>query len=282
MMKRLLFGLTTVALLAAPFGSARAFLVLSAVQDQTAYGFGTVQTLMSLQAQAQNQTEQGCRAWQPAGNDPVLGAFQNDFLSGPTPWQGNVVNGGNFCAEGSANDVPPGTPKTALPTLGDASITSTAEIGVLFNSNQISDAGITLNALVLSFYTATGDVIFSATLAPNFCSTAAICSGSNTFAFTEQGQGSAGFLFILDAAQQAALLAAMGGTFNPNIFVGASASAGCAGTTANCKEASDGAESISLIRTATTTTVPEPSSAALVATGLIGLARFARRRRRQS
>ena len=51
MMKKLLFRVAVAALVAAPFASARANLILAPSQESTAFGFGTVTTLFTLQAQ---------------------------------------------------------------------------------------------------------------------------------------------------------------------------------------------------------------------------------------
>jgi hypothetical protein len=94
--------------------------------------------------------------------------------------------------------------------------------------------------------------------------------------------GTESFLFVLDAAQQALLAAAMSAnTVNfTNTFVGVSAVAGCTGSEIqdNCMEATAGPERFALVRANSTTIVPEPGTAGLLATGLVGLAGFIRRR----
>ena len=280
MKKTRVLGLSAVALLAIPIGTARADLILSAQQLNSGQGFGAVETIFTLQVTGGNQTlgtqiEQGCYAF---------GDIKGAYSGADNNFAGSTVNLGNLCAENAGNQVASGSPKNKLPSFGDVAITNVNQIGLLINLNQISDAGITLNDANLSFYTASGDVIFNATLPDGWCTIASLCSGGDTFLSSIQGQGGNGQLFVLNAAQQAALsaaIAASGQAFS-SILVGAGGNFGCAGTqTANCKEANDGAESFQLANITTVVTTPEPSTAALMVTGLLGMVGVVRRRRRQ-
>ena len=280
-MKKLTVRLFAAALLAIPFGTARADLVLSALELNSGQGFGAVFTIFTLQVTG-NPTlhpdglEDGCYSF---GN--LKGAFQ----AGDNNPAGAGVNVGNYCADGvEPNEVASGSPKNALPSFGDVGITSVNDVGLLVNLNQVSNQGITINDLVLSFYTASGDVIFNATLPNGWCTIATLCSGVDTFLSTINGQGGNGQLFVLDAAQRAGLAAAItaSGQAFSSILVGSSADFGCvtAPQTANCKAANDGAESLQLANIGSgIVTVPEPTTTALVATGLLGLFGVARRRR---
>jgi hypothetical protein len=275
MTKNLALRLSAVALLAIPFGTARASLILSTQILQNGQGFGAVETIFTLQVTGGNQTlgtqiEQGCFAF-----PNTKGAFNP------------AENPGNMCTENAGNQVANGSPKNALPSLGDINITTAAQItsgqiGLLFNMNQVSTAGLTITGMNLSFYTAAGVSIFNAILPTvGWCNIAALCSGGETFLNSIPGQGGNGQLFVLDAAQRAALITAIGANPVSSILVGAGGIMGCAGTqTANCKEANDGAESFQLANTGIVVT-PEPSTAALMATGLLGMVGVVRRRRRQ-
>jgi hypothetical protein len=280
MTKHLALKLSAVALLAIP-GTARADLVLSTLQLNSGQGFGAVATIFTLQVTGGNQTlgtqiEQGCYAF---------GDLKGAYSATDNNFAGATVNAGNHCVENAANQVASGSPKNALYSFGDLSITNVNQVGLLLNLNQISDAGITVNDMVLSFYTSAGDVIFTTVLPNGWCTNGTLCSGVDTFLSSVQGQGGNGYLFVLDAAQQAALAAAItgsGAAFS-SILVGAGANLGCAGTqTANCKEANDGAESLQLANLETVVTIPEPSTALLMGTGLLAMVGLARWRRRQT
>ena len=279
-MKNLALRLSAVALLAVPLGTARADLVLRTLTLQSGQGVGATTTILTVSG-GNAGNEQGCFAF---GGTGVAGAYSN----GDNNLAGTTVNQGNLCTEGAANDLdnPLGPPKNQVVTLGSLGITNTSQVGLVLNLNQVSNTGMTINDMNLSFYTAGGDVIFNATLPDNWCTIASLCSGLNTFLASVPGQGGNGYVFVLNAAQQAGLAAAIAAsnTSFANILVGSGANFGCVATQgADCKVATTGAESIQLAQiTGGQSTVPEPSTTALMATGLIGLVGVARRRRRKS
>jgi hypothetical protein len=269
MLKKLASWTGAIAVLAIPVGSARADLVLTNFTASGGNGFGAVTTIMTWQRVGNSQSptgiEQGCNSFSSTNTFGAFDPSQTDF-----------------CLEGAANDVPNGTPKTALPSLSSLGITNTSQIGALFNINQSNPtSGITINDLALTFYTSTGTPIFTATLPSDWCNLgSSFCSGPNTFATFANGQGQAGYAFALTSGQQAALLAAMGGTFNGSVVVGVGGNFGCSGTAGtDCKVADAGAESLQLANLNTPITTPEPSTVMLTASGLIGLVGIGRRRR---
>src|SRR5215212_165244 len=101
MAKKLVRGLSVLALIAAPFATARADLVLVQLDANTGQGFGNANTIFTLQVTGGNQTlgtqvEQGCYAF-----GDVTGAFN----VGDNSVAGTGTNIGNLCTENGANQV---------------------------------------------------------------------------------------------------------------------------------------------------------------------------------
>ena len=174
---------------------------------------------------------------------------------------GNVITG----------DALTGASQTHTRTLGELGVTSASTLRVVFNALEPGNAeanGITLEHLMLNIYSPTGTLLFS--------------SGDITpvtFSSTFTGTGNAGFVFGLDAAQQAAAAAAFGAGFQNNV-VTLSAAAGCGvEAPAGCLGATGGFETFFVANAAAVAAVPEPSTYALMVAGLAAMGLTLLRRR---
>jgi len=167
---------------------------------------------------------------------------------------------------GSSADVSTGTSQTStqpLSAIGTGGIDAT-NFGVVFNADQSAGGGITLTSLNVAFYNSAGTLLFQS--GPVSCTAAGLTNCA--FASTVHGIGGAGYLFKLDAAQQAAATAA--GVFSTQTTI--------VGLSASVSGNSGGGETFFLARVPGISTVPEPTSMLLMGAGLIGLA-FARKNR---
>jgi hypothetical protein len=98
----------------------------------------------------------------------------------------------------------------------------------------------------------------------------------------QPGNGNDAFTFVLDATEQAAWNTLITGVSLGQLFIGLSASAGCAGTVSQtCQVSNDGPESfIAIAQKGSPLFVPLPGAIWLFASGLAGLVTLSRRKRK--
>lgn len=177
------------------FGS----LVLSSPNPVSGSGLGTVSTLLTVQSNGAAQTtETGCVGSTSAAIGATFGAS-------------------GVCT-GSSGDVKTGNGQIGPQTLASGGVTSASTFAVVFNADQPAQGPITLTQLTASFYSPTGTFLYS-TSGFSCPGLAVSCTFPSTFA----GIGNSGFVFVLDAAQQAAATAA-GAFSSTSNLVGLSAS----------------------------------------------------------
>jgi hypothetical protein len=239
---------TTVALAAVAtigVGTAQANLVLVGPVTLGGTGLGSVNTVLTLSSFASNTTEQGC----------VGTASGTDFI-------GSTASGA--CVSGTSTDVKTGASQTQTRTLSEAGITSGTTFAILFNAAEPGNAsGISMESLSATFYGANGSTF-----------TASYAGAPHDFTSTQSGTGNTGFEFTLDAAQAASVQSLIAANGTSGVRVGLSTGLGATDA------ATGGNETFFIFNSATTPTLtPEPSTTALLATGLIGLVGFVRRRR---
>jgi hypothetical protein len=229
--------------------TASANLVLGSQVANTGQGFGAQPRLLTLQATGGGTTESV--AVTPNGATPVLGAG----IADATVFMGNTVTN----AGGTGDVNPVDSSKYNVPTLAELGWTSGADVRLLFNASETgSDPGVNVLDVTLKFYSSTGAFITA-------------IDGSFNLADSTLGNGMAGYLVFVDAAQQTFL--------NNTVFQGAFGADRIA-LEATIAGVADGPESFNAI--GITTAIPEPETYAMMLSGLGLLAFIGRRRSRKN
>ena len=211
----------------AAFGS----LVLSSTVAVSGTGFGTVATLLSIQAQS---IETGCVS--------------------PTNIGDAFVQGAPGICTGTGADVKTGASQTQVQPLSAGGVTSAANFAIVFNANQSAGGPITITNLQVTFYTPSGGFLYQ--------TSGFSCPGvpSCDFLNSQSGTGSSGFPFNLDATQQSQATAAGVFTNTANLV----------GIAASFSNSNGGAETLYLTTFVPAPTgVPEPRSFVLALSGAL-------------
>jgi len=242
MNKKLKFSLLAASLMAIS-GGANASLVLSGQTDLTGQGFGNAPRLLTEQAHAANTTESG-----------AMGILNGQIIDLQPGISDSLVHDGNGVTNAGGDLANPLTDnqKFGIPTLGELGWTSGAHVNLLFNATEPSGDGVTINDVTLKFYN--GNTVVGA------------IDGNFSLANTIVGNGQAGFLLTVDAAERTWL--------NQNIFALPGSSNFRIALESTISGVAGGPESFSAI----TQAVPEPQTYAMMLAGL-GLLGFARIRR---
>ena len=159
---------------------------------------------------------------------------------------------------GTGPDVVAGAPHTQLVSAGTLGVTDASQIRIIFNGNETGGGlSVDITTLVLTIYNSDGSVQFSS---------GAFGATTGDIANVQQGTGSAGFVFKLDAAQAAA--------------AGALTSTDLVGLAATVNLTDDGPDNFFVANAGGTQTVPEPATLLLVGAGLAGIGFYSRRHRK--
>jgi len=244
-------------------GMASASLIFDSTVMLSAQGFGTAPRDLTVKGGGMMATtESGCVGVNNMGNI-TIGPSSCTLETNPLFFMPNGVQ------PTGGSETPPldDNQKFGIPSLASLGITAgeANDIGILFNGTEPAGNRANVTDITLNFFSPTG-VLLGA------------IDGSFDFLNSFQGNGSAGFVFVVDAAQQPfvnAIIAA-----NPNALLALNAS---------LTNVDAGPDSFRLVNldTAPRCTVdcgpqqiPEPGSLALLGLGALGLLALRRKQRK--
>jgi hypothetical protein len=220
---------------------------LNQIVDVNGQGFGNAPRLLTIQAQGNNTTESG-----------VIGILNGAIatvpqVSGATSAQ--VFMGNNVTNVGGDEVNPLAGNKFNIPTLSSLNWTNASNVVLLFNATEPGGNSLNITDVTLKFYS--GNTLIAA------------IDGSQAFANTPAiGNGNAGFLFGVDAQQQAFL--------NTNVFSQPGSGNFRIALESTITGVHGGPESFSAV---VASAVPEPATWGMMLLGFVGLG-FAFRRSR--
>ncbi len=217
--------------------AANANLVLNGEFSTGAQGFGNAPRLLTIQGQGNSTTESG-----------AIGIVGGNIVA-LTPGIANAsVFSGNGVTNAGGDTVSPlsDNQKFGIPTLGSLNWTSGANVNLLFNAAEPGGDGLTVSDVTLKFYN--GNTVIAA------------IDGSFSLLSTVTGNGSAGYLINVDAAQQTFL--------NSTVFNQAGASNFRIALESTITGVGGGAESFSAISATSVSAIPEPETYGMMLAGL--------------
>jgi hypothetical protein len=233
--------------LAALSASASASLVFDGELTVGAQGFGNANRLLTISSKGNATFESG-----------AIGISGGNIVSLEPGILDSLVYNGNGVRNAGGDTVNPleGGLKNGIPTLGSLNWSTGSDVHLLFNAAENNDDGLNVTDVTLKFYS--GNTVIAA------------IDGNFALASTVMGQGNAGYLISVDAAQQTFL--------NSTVFTGQFSDYRIA-LESTITGVSGGAESFSaLTAMPIVSAVPEPETYAMMMAGL-GLLGFTARRR---
>jgi hypothetical protein len=240
------YGALACGLLAANPGGASASLIYDSTIHLTAQGFGNAPRDLTVQATGNSTspagTESGCVSV------PFAGGPSSCLASDAVVFMGNgVLNlGGDEPSPLSDNQ------KYGVPFESDLGITTAADLGILFNATEPGGDSINIADLTLKFYL--NGILLGA------------IDGQQNFPSTFPGNGVAGFVFTVDADQQAIVNSWLS---QGNIQFALEST---------LTDSAGGPDTFRIVNLNSVTPIPEPATMMLLASGLLlGVRRLRRR-----
>jgi PEP-CTERM motif len=168
---------------------------------------------------------------------------------------------GSFSFDGDLQTPLDDKSKHSAPALSDLGWTNASDVKVLFNGNEGNgpNAGVTINTITLSFFTASGGLV--GTITNDL--------GALVYPTAQAGQGSAGFLIGVAPSDTVELTLLQG-------LLNQAGPTGHVGIFASLSNVDGGAETFTAVGVAA---VPEPSTWAMMILGFAGVGFLAYRRR---